>query len=362
MMKRTFEFLFFLVIAVFASTAASYMVLSMQSTSVNINYITNPRIQQNEILSLNQLYESVSPSVVSVTSERWIDANEIIRQGTGFFIDEKHVVTNNHVVENSDSVELELSNGEKVEGVVVGNDKYSDLAVIKVLGETNSTPLTLANSSYMAPGTPVVALGNPFGLKGSITSGIISAQGRILRTHGDFVIVNVLQTDAPINPGNSGGPLINLDGLVVGVNVAKEGDNVGFAIPSNTVKRIVPVLILGGQYRHPWIGIVAQPVTSKLASQLELKSARGLHILQINEGGPADLAGLTGSDKLKKTEKSSIMSGGDVLTHINSHTMDSFQDLMNYLEEETEVGQNISITYIRNGEAKNTTLIIGERP
>jgi len=338
---------------------------SARQQQVVINYVPAPAspLQASQApANLTSLYKKISPSIVSITASRWIDDSEMQLGGTGFFIGPKHVVTNYHVVEHAETIELELNDGAKLEAELVGGDKYGDLAILRIEEEVNVTPLTLGNSSTVLPGTPVAALGNPFGLKGSITSGILSAQGRSLRTRGDFLIVNVLQTDAPINPGNSGGPLVTLDGLVVGVNIAKEGDNVGFAIPSNAVKKMAPALIAGKDYKHPWVGIIAQSVTKRLAEQLGLEQAKGMQLLQINQGGPADLAGLRGSGKLMQANRTKILSGGDILTHINGVEINSFTDLMNTLEEETAPGDNVSVSYIRGNQSFNTTLTIGERP
>ena len=334
----------------------------VNKTPVTINYVTGPYTPPALAgEDLSSLYGRISPSVVSVVSTRWDDDQEIRREGTGFFVDREHVITNHHVVNQAESVEVELSSGDKLMAEFIGGDVYTDLAVLKTERKVNVTALTLANSSLVEPGTPVAAIGNPFGLHGSIASGIISAKGRTLKTVNDFLIVNLLQTDAPLNPGNSGGPLVTYDGLVVGVTVAKEGDNVGFAIPSNTVKKIVPVIVSGKPYRHPWFGVVAQPMTKTLATQLGLSKAKGIQVLQVNEGGPADQGGLRGSDKLKKTDKSQIMSGGDVVTKIDGVEINTVTDLMNYLEDETEVGENVTVAYVRDNREYNTTVTLGER-
>lgn len=341
-----------------------YVVMEYKTTEVSIAYISDIDVTKSPStgVDLTNFYEKITPSVVSITSERYVESLLYRREGTGFFLDPQHVVTNNHVVDKSETIEVELDNGEKIDAELVGGDPYADLAILRCETPVNVTPLALGNSSQVLPGTPVAALGNPFGLKGSITSGIISAKGRSLRTHNDFLIVNVIQTDAPINPGNSGGPLMTYDGLVVGVNIAKEGDNVGFAIPSNTVRKIAPTLIKGERYLHPWIGIVAQPVTKKIAKQIGLEKAAGLQILQVNHEGPADKAGLRGSDKLKTTNDSQMLVGGDILTRIDGVEINSFTDLMNYLEDSTRVGQEIVVTYNRAHVELNTTLMIGERP
>jgi S1-C subfamily serine protease len=354
--------------AFFAVANITLTVYSMSHDSVytfkpkaQVNYLSGHYEPSQGVENWTALYEDVSPSVVSVMALSLEDGQEVRREGTGFFIDPQYVITNQHVVATADSIEVELSSGDKLITELVGSDEYTDLAVLKTERAVNVTSLILANSSVVIPGTPVAAVGNPFGLHGSISSGIISAKGRTLKTLNDFLIVNLLQTDAPLNPGNSGGPLITVDGLVVGVTLAKEGDNVGFAIPSNTVRKVVPALMEGKEYKHPWIGVVAQPVTKRLALQLQLPTTRGLQILQINEGGPADSAGLRGSDKLRRANKTFVMSGGDIITEINGYGMDSFVELMNFLEDETAVGDNITVSYLRNNTSYNTTLTLGQR-
>lgn len=344
--------------ALVLSSALFYM--STMGRPVELQYVAAPAGQEPGDISL--LYKRITPSVVTISSYRFIDDREVTSQGSGFFIDDRHVVTNNHVIENMEVIEIILSDGEKVEVEVMGADVFSDLAILEVTEDVDVKPLVFGNSSAVDPGTPVAALGNPFGLRGSITSGILSAQGRTLTTHGGFMVANVLQTDAPLNPGDSGGPLVTLDGLVIGVSIAKEGDNVGFAIPSNMINKILPVLLAGEEYKHPWIGIVARPVTKRLAETLELEEAKGLQLLQVNDGGPADKAGLRGSDKIKKTEKHQFLVGGDILTHLNGNEMNNFEDLVVYLEEETYPGINITVSYVRGGQHENATLTIGERP
>jgi serine protease Do len=361
-MRRGFLAWVFVFALIIAFSAFFGMLFSHERGYAVINYHANSEYpMRNPGGDWSLLYDSVSPSIVSVSAQRFQGSDEYWNQGTGFFIDGEYVITNQHVVEGAASIEVGLIDGEKLLAEYVGGDVYTDLAVLRLEYAVNISPLVFGNSSALKPGTPVAAFGNPFGLEGSIAQGIVSAKGRMLRTVNDFLVINVLQTDAPLNPGNSGGPLVTLDGRVVGVNVAKSGDNVGFAIPSDTVVRIVPVLIEGGQYGHPWMGVIVTPVTKRLAGLLGVENARGLQVLQVNAGGPADNAGIRGSDKLSRINQTQIMVGGDIITHIDGFEVNSFNDLMNFLDMHSKAGDDVTVTFLRDGLVHNATVTLGER-
>ncbi|MFB0517411.1 MAG: S1C family serine protease [Candidatus Neomarinimicrobiota bacterium] len=292
-------------------------------------------------------------------------------QGSGFVWDEQgHIVTNNHVVEEADTVEVIFWDDTVVRAEVVGTDPDSDLAVIKVdPAEVELHSVTLGDSDALAVGQMAIAIGNPFGQAGTMTHGIISALGRTFRPGGSpFAIPEMIQTDAAINPGNSGGPILNSKGEVIGINtliLSRSGSSagVGFAVPINIAKRVVPVLIEKGEYHHSWLGISGTDVAPAIAELMNLPAGtRGALIIELSQGGPADRAGLRGSDKTAEINGRQVKIGGDVIIAIDDSPVRRMDDLIAYLVEETQPGQQVELTILREGEEQKVTLELGERP
>lgn len=311
--------------------------------------------------SMSQLFKDTDQSVVSITAFGSKNA-----QGSGFIYSENgHIVTNQHVVEGANRIEVSFIDGTTRKARVVGTDPYTDLAVLKV-NKKELESLEIGNSSKVEVGQRAVAIGNPFGLRGSMTSGIISQKGRTLRTQGGFSTPNVLQTDAAINPGNSGGPLMNIQGDVIGVNTAIETNTgvfsgIGFAIPSNTVKRVVPELIKDGDYSHPWIGVSGIDVNQDIAEEMELENSTGFLVIDVVEGSPAEAAGLQGGDRNATIDGSEIEVGGDVIVAINGQKIRGISDILLYLARDAEVGETVQITVIRDGERIQVPLTLESR-
>ncbi|MFB6213176.1 MAG: S1C family serine protease [Candidatus Nanohaloarchaea archaeon] len=306
-----------------------------------------------------EAYRSLMDSVVSIKVNKVTGGSS---QGTGFIWDKKgHIVTNHHVIQNAETVEIRFKKGEWRKASIVGKDIYSDLAVLKVENPPNYTePLPVAKSNP-EPGSFVMALGNPFGLQETITHGIISGVNRSMQTAGNFQIPDTIQTDAPINPGNSGGPLINKQGVVVGVNRAKQGDNIGFAISPAIINRVVPSLIEKGDYTHPYLGISMRTVSPSVAEANNIREADGVLVVETLERGPA--AGeLQDSRYTAITENSRIPIGGDVIKAINGRSIDSSQELSSYLATQTSPGEKITITILRNQKRKKVEIKLGKRP
>lgn len=312
--------------------------------------------------SLSDLFESVDQSVVSINAVGSSNA-----QGSGFIYSKKgYVVTNHHVIEGSDKVQVTFTDGITKNADIVGTDVYTDLAVLKVDKE-NLRPLKLANSSRVDVGERAIAIGNPFGLRSSMTSGIISQKGRLLRVEGGFSIPNVLQTDAAINPGNSGGPLINSRGEVVGVNTAIETttgtfSGIGFAIPANTVSRVVPELINDGEYDHPWIGIEGRSITPELAEAMNLEENKGFLVMDVVEESPAAEAGVQPGGVEVKIRGRDVTLGGDVIVGIGGKEVRDITDILTYLARDAEVGETIDLTVLRDGREVNVPLTLSKRP
>jgi S1-C subfamily serine protease len=330
--------------------------------------------QQIQSLPIFDIFNKVENSVVQITtSVPPITAPNPDREqenqtalGSGFVYDENgHIVTNNHVVANARVVDITFIDGNRYTANVTGRDVYSDLAVLKIVenftqGEL-APPLTLGNSSELKVGDQVVAIGNPFGLEGSITTGIVSQTGRLLPLEETgFSVPDAIQTDALINPGNSGGPLLNMKAEVIGVNTAGIfPGNIGFAVPSNAVQRIVPVLIEAGNYTHPWLGMTGGPLTSDIAQREGLeRNFKGVIVDTIVKDSPADKAGINGSITNQYGERL----GGDIITAVDGNPVIRMEDLISHLETERSVGQNMTLTIYRDGNVLEKQITVGERP
>jgi S1-C subfamily serine protease len=323
-------------------------------------------------LSLTELYELVKKSIVQVTKTIPPPADtlgpnkeNITSLGTGFiYNDTRYIVTNNHVVENAPVLDITFINGDRYTANITGTDPFSDLAVIKInenLTEDSLKPLVIGNSSKLRVGDPVVAIGNPFGLESSMTTGIISQIGRLLSIdEKGFSIPNAIQTDALINPGNSGGPLLNMKGEVIGINTAGIfPGNIGLAVPSDTVLRIIPVLIEGKNYTHPWLGVTGTTLTADLAKREKIdRNQKGILIDNIVRDGPADLAGLNGSNINQYGEKR----GGDLITAIDGKQIIKMEDLISYLELNKSVNENATLSIYRDGESLDKQITLKSRP
>jgi len=320
-------------------------------------------------LSLIQIFERAETGVVRVNIQRSEEVVSTNGVGSGFVFDKNgHVITNAHVVENSDKVVVTFLDGRSYNAEVIGIDPSTDISVIRVDAEPSLLkPLLIGDSSNLKVGMQVAAIGNPFGLSGSMTSGIVSALGRLLPQESGFSIPDVIQTDAAINPGNSGGPLLNSRGEVVGINTAiqsatGEFTGVGFAIPSNTIAKIVPKLISDGTYHHPWVGIAGRDINPDLAKVLHLTDARGFLIVNVVEGSPADKAGLKGSSETKEIDGIEYLIGGDVVLSVDGNVVRKIDDILIHLQRYKSVGDEMVLEILRDGRVTNIVVKLDERP
>ena len=334
---------------------------------------STPGSDTNAFLSLNEIFNNVENSVIQITTS--VPPVNILNPsqtenstalGSGFIYDNKgHVVTNNHVVANAKIVDVTFIDGSRFTANVTGRDFYSDLAVLKIIenftaGELPPT-LALGNSSALNVGDQVVAIGNPFGLEGSMTTGIVSQTGRLLPLEEiGFSIPNAIQTDALINPGNSGGPLLNMKAQAIGVNTAGIfPGNIGFAIPSDAVSRIIPVLIATGNYTHPWLGMTGETLNSDMAEREGLdRNFTGIVVDTMVKDGPVDRAGINGSIMNQYGEKQ----GGDIIIGVDESRISQMEDLISYLETQKTVGQNLTLIVYRDGNTIDKEVTIGQRP
>ena len=316
---------------------------------------------------LSEIFGMSEESVVQVNVLR---GNSDGGVGSGFVYSEQgHIITNQHVVKNEDRVTVTFLDGESYIADVIGTDADLDIAVIKV-GSFNSTkmkPMLIGDSSTLNVGEKIIAIGNPFGLSGSMTSGIISQIGRLLPQETGYSIPDVIQTDAAINPGNSGGPLINMKGEVVGINTAiqsttGEFTGVGFAVPSNTLKKVVPVLIGEGEFHHPWMGISGTDVDPELAKFRGLQSSKGFVVVSVIDGSPAEKAGMKGVSQTSEIDGREFPVDGDIILEIDGKTVRKISDILIHLQREKHVGDEMIITVLRTGITIDLTMILEERP
>ena len=323
-------------------------------------------IERSYEYSLIDIFEKSEESVVQVNVLRGGSDGGM---GSGFvYSEEGYIITNQHVVKDAKKVTVTFLDGEAYIGDVIGTDPDLDIAVVKVSpSNTYLQPITIGDSSKLKVGEKIAAIGNPFGLSGSMTSGIVSQIGRLLPQESGYSIPDVIQTDAAINPGNSGGPLINMKGEVVGINTAiqsitGEFSGIGFAVPSNTVKKIVPVLIEDGEFKHPWMGISGTDVDPELADFRELKSSKGFLVISVIEGSPAEQAGLIGVTETKEIDGRELAVDGDIVLSIDGKTVRKISDILIHLQREKSIGDEMVLSVNRNGEILELTMVLEERP
>ena len=354
-------------------------------TLITINYSIKDSFASenitNKTQTLSELFKHVEKSVVQISSED--ETTELLgsRLGSGFVYDTNgHIITNNHVTSGGKDLHITFSDGTIYTGKVIGSDPHSDLAILLIddVPKEKLFPLKLGNSSNLIVGETVAAVGNPFGLSGSLTEGIISGLGRLLPSTPEnifgndnrvasFSIPDIIQTDAAINPGNSGGPLLNLNGEVIGINSAIFSNTgvyagVGFAIPSNTLKKVIPELMKNGSYPHPWLGITGVDVTPDIAKKMNVTEARGFLVIDVNSNGPADKSGIRGGDKIDTIDGREVELGGDIILAIDGNPVRKIDDILSHLEREKLVGDNITLTIIRDGIVQEKRTVLQARP
>jgi len=369
---------------------SSFILLTLLfSTNNNTGYalgqISDNSLEQNNSseLKIQDLFSQTSKSVVQITV---IDPLSNAQQGlgSGFLYDKDgHIITNNHVVtfnEGNNNYLVTFSNGNSYQAKLIGHDPYSDLAVLKLSDPIDIvlSPIPLGNSSSLRVGDTVAAIGNPFGLSGSLTVGVVSGLGRLLPTSDgsnspfsqfamNFNIPDIIQTDAAINPGNSGGPLLNLKGEVIGINSAiysNTGVNagIGFAVPSNTVKKVVQSIISSGKYLHPYLGVVGMDITPQLAKIFGLNESTGFFITDITPGSPAEKSGKLQKGTITYNQRGEIIDAdGDIIVAIDDKEVRKIDDILTYLEREKEVGDTVTLKILRNDKLEDVKILLDPR-
>jgi S1-C subfamily serine protease len=337
-------------------TALSDEVTALQNQLSDLNSVQNATYQNITIYqnstSLADIYASVRESVVLVQGT----TNDGGVQGSGFVYQSSNrmvVITNYHVVQGTSSLSVTFSNGNGYSAETLGTDPYADLAVLSVDAPTGEfKPIEVVSSSTLRVGEPVIAIGNPYGLVGSLTTGVVSALGRSIMEEdfaSGYSIANIIQTSTPINPGNSGGPLLNAVGNVIGITTAivSESQGLGFAVPSNTILKEISSLITTGTYEgHSYLGVSGQDMSYSLAQQMGASVTYGWRIATVTSGGPSD----------------GILNTGDIIIALNDNTIRSNDDLASYLEEKTLPGQRLVVTVVRGSSTTDVNVILGKRP
>jgi putative serine protease PepD len=318
------------------------------------------------------VFEKVHPAVVNIATTTlgmnfWLEIIPREGQGSGFIIDrEGYILTNNHVVAKAQKITVTMADSRKIAAKLVGRDPDSDLAVIQIPSKTVDVVAVLGDSDQIRPGQKAIAIGNPFGLTHTLTTGIVSALNRGIRTDDGKRIDELIQTDAAINPGNSGGPLLNSNGEVIGINTAIFSlsggyQGIGFAIPINRAKYVASQLITTGRVARPWLGITGISLTPGLAEGLGIETDEGILVVEVVRGSPAAQAGLRGGDQQVIVGSLRLLVGGDVITAIDEQDISEMKELIQLLDK-LQVGQTIGLGIIRDGRAMELNVLLAERP
>ncbi len=370
------------VLALFAlaCNAAGTLNLSTRPTATPVVIVATPTplpaealqaVDVEEQVFIN-IYDRVSPSVVHITSRSQVFdffRGPVPSEGTGsgFVLDmEGRIVTNNHVIANAEEVEVVLADGTSAAARVIGADAYYDLAVLQIsVAPTHLHPVELGSSADLHVGQRVLAIGNPFGLDRTLTTGVISALGRTIERENGPALGEAIQTDAAINPGNSGGPLLDSRGRVIGVNTAIQSPSggsvgIGFAVPVDIVKRVVPELIAQGRYPHPTLGFDSYELTYEITPSPD-GPQKGLLIIQVAPGGPADQAGLRAATVRRDARGRPVLTGGDILIAVDGRPVATRDDLTIYLESHKRVGDQVQLTVVRGNQTLILTATLAER-
>jgi S1-C subfamily serine protease len=334
----------------------------------------NLQTSEDASKSIQEIYDQANGGVVQVTSTSVVSDNPFFGPqsesslGSGFVVDtDGYIVTNYHVIDGADEVEVNFSGDDRVPAKVVGSDPSTDLAVLKIDEQSRAlTPLPLGDSDAVDVGDAVVAIGNPFGLERSITAGIVSAVQRDIVAPNGYTIDKVIQTDAPINQGNSGGPLLNSSGEVIGVNSQIESETggnvgIGFAIPVNTVREVVAQIKKSGRVEHAYLGVSMQPITEELAGVVDLPVDEGIMIVDVRQGSPADQAGLQGGEQQVIVDGTSYALGGDIVTRADGRAVASPDELRTMVMEK-EPGDSMSLEVHRGDSTRTVNVILGQQP
>jgi S1-C subfamily serine protease len=338
--------------------------------------LARPASSSDDALTVNEIYKRDAAGVAQIKADIVQQTQSLFgvpqeqqstATGSGFLIDEDgHILTNAHVVEGANDVEVQLGDGDTQSAEIVGTDPSSDIALLKVDDTNGVGPLELGDSDKVQVGDPVVAIGNPFGLDRTVTSGIVSALQRQIQAPNGFSISDVIQTDAPINPGNSGGPLIDADGRVIGINSQIESSSggnqgIGFAVPIKTAVDVVNQLENGGEVHRAYLGITGADITPEIANALELPVDAGILVERVVANGPADDAGINGATGEATAVGQTYPAGGDIITRVDGKEVTGMEDLISIINDHRP-GDELTLTVLSDGEQREVTVTLGDRP
>jgi len=334
--------------------------------------VAQPAVYSSDEKINVDVFKKVRPAVVNIASTTlsmnfWMEVIPRQGQGSGFVIDRRgYILTNNHVVAKAQKLTVTMATGKRIDATLVGRDPGTDLAVIRIPPGDVEAVATLGDSDQLLPGRKAIAIGNPFGLSHTLTTGIVSALHRSIRTEDGNEIEDLIQTDAAINPGNSGGPLLDSNGDVIGINTAIFSlsggyQGIGFAIPINLAKRVAEQLITSGRVARPWLGISGLSLSPSLAEGLGLGVSQGVLVVQVFPGGPAHQAGLRGGDREVLIRGIRLRLGGDIITDVDGVPVEDMKQLVHHVEQ-MEVGQSVDLAIIRKGLSKHVRVMLSERP
>jgi S1-C subfamily serine protease len=350
-------------------TPATPIVVVATPTALPAQAMQETDVAEQRIINV---YERVSPSVVHITSRSevydfWRGVIPSEGSGSGFVLDQQgNIVTNYHVIENATEIEVLLADGTAYPAQLVGADQFNDLAVVRIEAPSELlVPVDIGRASDLRVGQRVIAIGNPFGLDRTLTTGVVSALSRTIETENGQALGEVIQTDAAINPGNSGGPLLDTSGRLIGVNTAIQSPSggsvgIGFAIPAETVMRVVPELVSRGYYPHPWTGFTSYELSYEITPS-ETGPDHGLLIVDIAAGGPADEAGLVPAEA-QRVGRRIVFNGGDIVAAVDGESIRSRDELTIYLENQKRVGDTVDLKVIRDEQTLTVSLQLGEMP
>ncbi|MEN6572621.1 MAG: trypsin-like peptidase domain-containing protein [Anaerolineaceae bacterium] len=357
-----------------ASAAAALPSGSVQQAQYQPTITVNSAVFAQIQTTFQEIYQNVNPSVVNIQTVQSVGRSLVTGEGSGFVWDlQGHIVTNNHVVDGASQITVVFATGDALTAKVIGTDPASDLAVIQVdASKAALRPVAIGDSSLVQVGDLVIAIGNPYGLSGTMTQGIVSALSRSLTvdasnpfSSSSYTIPDIIQTDAAINPGNSGGVLVNGNSEVIGVTSAIQSNTnsnsgVGFVIPAKIVQKVVPVLISKGSYAHPSLGLTGTTLTPVVASEVGLDTTlQGVLVVDLTPGGPADKAGIISSSQQMARPGLVTVTAGDVITAVDGRSLKTYEDLVSYLFNSTEVGQKVALTILRDGKQQTVNVTLG---
>jgi S1-C subfamily serine protease len=345
---------------------------SLDFNAAQTAVVARPAVYSSDEQINVDVFEKAHTSVVNIASTTlsmnfWMEVIPRQGQGSGFIIDRRgYILTNNHVVAKAQKLTVTTASGKRIDAALVGRDPRTDLAVIRIPPGDVEAVASLGDSDDLRPGRKAIAIGNPFGLSHTLTTGIISALHRSIRTEDGNEIEDLIQTDAAINPGNSGGPLLDSNGRVIGINTAIFSlsggyQGIGFAIPINLAKRVAEKLITSGRVARPWLGISGLSLSPSLAEGLGIEVSQGVLVVQVVRGGPAHQAGLRGGDREVLIRGIRLRLGGDIITDINGVPVEDMKQLVHHVEQ-MEVGQTVDLSVMRKGYSKRIRVMLSERP